>query len=121
MQQAREAARRTQCKSNLKQLALGTANHVDQFGVLPPARISKNWATWAVFLLPLIEQSSAFNAWDLKATYYLQTDEAGTDPSVFYCPSRRSPGMKLAGDTSFNLSDFSLVRITVNCSGIRSV
>ena len=37
VQAAREAARRTQCTNNLKQLALGVLNYVDTTGAFPPA------------------------------------------------------------------------------------
>lgn len=36
VQQAREAARRTQCRNNLKNIALATHNYVDAFKVFPP-------------------------------------------------------------------------------------
>jgi prepilin-type N-terminal cleavage/methylation domain-containing protein len=42
VQQAREAARRTQCKSNLKQLGIGLANYHDVNQQLPPGDISAN-------------------------------------------------------------------------------
>jgi len=68
VQQAREAARRTQCKNNLKQLGLAFHNYHDTFGSLPSA------ATWDcptpcmgkrfsgfVGMLPFFEQSGLYN------------------------------------------------------------
>jgi prepilin-type N-terminal cleavage/methylation domain-containing protein len=42
VQQAREAARRTQCKANLKQIGIGLANYHDAFNGLPPGTLSAN-------------------------------------------------------------------------------
>lgn len=76
VQQAREAARRTQCRNNLKQLGLAFHNYHDQHRTLPPAEVHGNlnrsmtgphcdWigsiGSWAIFLLPQLEQTAAYN------------------------------------------------------------
>ena len=43
VQAAREAARRTQCINNLKQMGLGAANYESSRGVFPPGRIFPDW------------------------------------------------------------------------------
>ena len=60
VQQAREAARRSQCKNNLKQLGLAYHNYHDTHRVLPPGYVQetvthKNEATWVVFILPFVD------------------------------------------------------------------
>lgn len=71
VQQAREAARRSQCKNNLKQIGVALHNYVDAHRVLPPGYVSlfdasgndtgPGWG-WAAMLLPQLEQSPAYNA-----------------------------------------------------------
>jgi len=83
VQQAREAARRTQCKNNLKQIGLAFHNYESNFGRLPAAgnvpwgRVAKDDAhmeykgnfgpNWAVALLPYIEQAGLYNASNLQS------------------------------------------------------
>lgn len=67
VQQAREAARRTQCKNNLKQLGVALHNYHDLHGVLPPGwtadiPIGLNGWAWGASLLPQLEQSTLRNA-----------------------------------------------------------
>ncbi|MCA9086274.1 MAG: DUF1559 domain-containing protein [Planctomycetaceae bacterium] len=66
VQQAREAARRTQCKNNIKQLGLALHNYHDLHQSFAPgwvnqnASVAGNWS-WAVYLLPMMEQGNLYN------------------------------------------------------------
>jgi prepilin-type N-terminal cleavage/methylation domain-containing protein/prepilin-type processing-associated H-X9-DG protein len=68
VQAAREAARRSQCSNNLKQVALAMHNHVDSLGGLPPANpgVTPYWGqgTWAAPTLNYMEGKN------LRDTYY---------------------------------------------------
>ena len=84
VQQAREAARRTQCKNNLKQLGLAMHNYADAAKVFPPGWVARgtSWgpnfcstngavhqAPWTVMLLPYIEQAPLYNQLDLNVSF----------------------------------------------------
>ncbi len=58
VQAAREAARRSQCANNLKQIGLGMHNYHDTYRTLPVGCYSCCWGTWKVAILPYIEQQS---------------------------------------------------------------
>jgi type II secretory pathway pseudopilin PulG len=61
VQSSREAARQTVCRNHLRQLALAVHNHHDVTGALPPADIAAGWTTWAVQLLPYLDQGPAYS------------------------------------------------------------
>jgi len=64
VQSAREAARRAQCVNNLKQIGLACHNYESTYNSLPPGMKGSVWGTWQVFVLPYVEQTNLFNAWN---------------------------------------------------------
>lgn len=112
VQQAREAARRTQCKNNLKQLGLALHNYHDTFRVFPFAMSSpgaKN-ITGLVMLLPYIDQAPMYNTlnfnlpmgkWNYNSTALttmpaVNIAASTTRMAAFLCPSDN--GTEYQGD-----------------------
>jgi len=98
VQQAREAARRTQCKNNLKQIGLALHNYHDNFNVFPPGGIASTTAGapyqgwgWSVMILPHMDQSPLYNQINFSLTMDAARTQAGsplaTSISAFRCPS----------------------------------
>src|SRR5262245_31707924 len=76
VQQVREAANRSTCQNNLKQLGLAVHNYHDTYKKLPPTRLNRDGCpTWCVLILPFIEQNPLYNQWNLQPgsykSYYL--------------------------------------------------
>jgi prepilin-type N-terminal cleavage/methylation domain-containing protein len=73
VQQAREAARRTQCKNNLKQIGLALHNYLSTHSVFPPSFCigAAKGGTWSITarILPFIDQANAFAMADLTVGY----------------------------------------------------
>src|SRR5580765_7183261 len=77
VQQARAAARRMSCTNNLKQLGLACQNFHDVNNAFPPQRLSRgDYATWAVVVLPYMEQGALFSQWDVTRNVASQTTGA---------------------------------------------
>jgi len=101
IQAAREAARRTQCTNNLKQLGLALHNYHDTFERLPSAAYCKGNAighchTWIETLFPFIEQQTVFDQINFSVD-----NHQGVNPSVLngllidglLCPSDPDAGL----------------------------
>lgn len=95
VQQAREAARRVQCKNNLKQLALAVHNYADVNICFPPSAAvdlgvtrTGNNVSWSVHgrILPFVEQASVSNLVDLNAAWDFQLAIDGLKIPVYACP-----------------------------------
>jgi prepilin-type processing-associated H-X9-DG protein len=102
IQAAREAARRSQCQNNLKQIGLAIQNHHDTRKVFPMGRnrIDQMAVSWAFFLLPYMEETAVYNSWNPNATVDDPTNDAAmrTPIETYACPSRR----RAAADRNFD-------------------
>ena len=97
VQQAREAARRSQCKNNLKQLGLALHNYHDTSSIFPISYQSNGgWnettsksVSWLYGILPYIDQAPLFNSADTKQVWSATINQPLTKQvlPVFLCPS----------------------------------
>ncbi len=104
VQQAREAARRSQCKNNLKQMGLALHNFHDTFNRMPGGardghgddaltsccRASNvhGWS-WKYHILPYIEQAPLWELGQNPSHGTAENDVARVGVAAYYCPSRR--------------------------------
>lgn len=112
VQQAREAARRSSCKNNLKQIGLALHNYHDTFRVFPPGWIGANAAGphtgldsadltgfnngfgWGAMILPQLEAGNIYDSFDftLPLTDPANSSAIAHSISTFQCPSDPKPG-----------------------------
>jgi prepilin-type N-terminal cleavage/methylation domain-containing protein len=128
VQQAREAARRTQCKNNLMQIGIAMHNYDMAFEMLPPGCVNLTGPirnveegyhmSWIVQLLPMIEQQAMFQMinFDEGAYGLANTTYRTTQLSTLLCPSDGTPVPGAANYAGcFSGED---VAIDVNNSGL---
>ncbi len=106
IQAAREAARRTQCSNQMRQMSLALQNHESARKIFPsggidpwpqiedyasgsqPFAAPKQGLSWAFQLLPYLEQNAVHNLVD--------SDQLPLTPvNLYFCPSRRGPTQSL--------------------------
>ena len=115
VQQAREAARRSECKNKLKQLGLALHNHHETTNRLPPSAANdqapfgndagNKWgSSWMVYILPYIDQAAMFNKWQFTGDSGCfnagnnQPLYVNKQMAAFRCPS--SLRISMAGGTA---------------------
>jgi prepilin-type N-terminal cleavage/methylation domain-containing protein/prepilin-type processing-associated H-X9-DG protein len=100
VQQAREAARRSQCRNNLKQIGLAFHNYHDSLNCFPPsssynlpAAVSNGQHTWVEHVLPYIDQAPLYNQINFSISNNVTTPTnnqalfAGKSMTFVQCPS----------------------------------
>jgi prepilin-type N-terminal cleavage/methylation domain-containing protein len=127
VQQAREAARRTQCRNNLKQLGIALHNYLDTYSVFPYRQGGTGWENATsngnngggmICLLPFLDQTPLFNqisgALTVGATTFPPFGPIPSElsyppwtrdsqPAVFLCPSAAPDGV-LSTQTNYAFS-----------------
>ena len=108
VQQAREAARRTQCKNNLMQIGLALHNYEMAYERLPPGSVDPNRPIrnepvgyhfgWIVQLLPHLDQINVYQHFDSKVGVYDAANQpaANVRISALICPSHWNTSRTLA-------------------------
>lgn len=99
IQQAREAARLSQCKNNLKQLGIALHDYHATHNVFPPAgivssTITDNRFAWGAMILPQLDQSALYSQLDFSIynTASVGNRQAiGTVLAAFRCPTATDP------------------------------
>lgn len=93
---AREAARRSMCTNNLKQIGLAMHNYVSQYGCFPPAYLpdkdGKPMHSWRVLLLPYMEQELLYQQYRFDEPWDGPNNRtlASLMPAIYRCPSDKS-------------------------------
>ncbi len=118
VQQAREAARRTQCKNNLKQLGLASANYESTYSRLPSGGKGIDFSIQNMYgfpssfftaALPYLDQTPVYNQLNLSLHYTNSANSANataarTKITAFLCPSN---ALTTADPNGYGLTDYS--------------
>jgi prepilin-type N-terminal cleavage/methylation domain-containing protein len=113
VQQAREAARRTQCKNNLMQIGIALHNYEMARECLPPGSVDPNrpirneakgyHVGWLVPTLPYLDQMNTYRAFNFADSVYSPANNGprGVRISILLCPSNSTAALPGMGTTTY--------------------
>ncbi len=128
VQQAREAARRTHCSNNLRQIGLAMHSYHDTYNSLPIV----NWAAESsptsltcgvnVSILPFMEQTAVADLYNHNLRWNDPVNQVLKDqmPDTFECPSAPGHGIP-APLTGFQTSDYAYIRSATDWENANSL
>jgi prepilin-type processing-associated H-X9-DG protein len=132
VQQAREAARRSECKNHLKQLGVAVFSYEETFSKLPmnrygdytfpttwggPWEDSRSWS-WLATLLPYVDQAPLWEAADVPHSPLGTSPVISQTVSIFTCPSDTLHGSAARAERSHYLRTGPIVGMT-NYKGVQ--
>jgi prepilin-type N-terminal cleavage/methylation domain-containing protein len=122
VQRVREAAARTKCQNNLKQIGLAFHSYHDSQGMFPPAYEADGFNSgpgWGMYLLPLVEQDALARqismgppVWGTLRTVSTPTDAGRTKLKIYRCPSDIGP------DLNPQQGDFAVSNYRATCGSL---
>jgi prepilin-type processing-associated H-X9-DG protein len=93
VQSAREAARRSQCTNNLRQIGIALHNYNDAYGSFPPAYLAdesgRPMHSWRVLILPFMDEMSLYEQYDFTEPWDgpRNSQFLARMPATYGCPS----------------------------------
>ena len=109
VQSAREAARRSQCTNNLKQIGIAMHNYADTMGGFPPTAIGvqrpnlEQFGGWGLQILGYLEQPQVYAAYNMDWGFHMPVNQTAvrTVLSTYICPSTPRPAQAVNGVVVF--------------------
>jgi prepilin-type N-terminal cleavage/methylation domain-containing protein/prepilin-type processing-associated H-X9-DG protein len=96
VQKVREAANRTSCQNNLKQIGLAALNFESVNKGLPPrCQTFDPYRGWGVYLLPCIEQNTVFRLYRMDRSFYDPANSAAVAASLSVYSCSSTPGGRM--------------------------
>ena len=122
VQQAREAARRTQCRNNMHQLGLAFHNYHDAHGCFPPMSInasatgcsSPTWFAWGALILPFLDEAAVYNAmnFNLPMPYTANSTGVRARLAQYSCPTDHAQQEVNVANSSYKDENNAIARNT---------